>query len=190
MLRNERRRELQCYFHSSQTDNSVDKATQTEIPMREVLVEIDDWHCCLNTSCFCILLLCMNLLYCQWLYLQTNFKTVQSILYTLSMYGVIRHRYWYRYLHQNDIFTGFTQAKNNLKGYYKILRTQPPSKSQYEQEYPFRKFSFFFQVLFLCYAVPSFVVQSYFCTYVATTKPVMLLLTSKQDANIFFMYPT
>ena len=46
----------------SQTDNSVDKATHTEIPMREVLVEIDDWHCCLNTSCFCVLLLCMNLL--------------------------------------------------------------------------------------------------------------------------------
>jgi hypothetical protein len=32
-----------------QTDQNVDKATQTEIPMREVLVEIEDWHCCLNT---------------------------------------------------------------------------------------------------------------------------------------------
>jgi len=59
-----------------QTDKGVKKATQTEIPMREVLVEIDDWHCCLNTSCFCILLLCMNLLFCQWLYLQTNYNTV------------------------------------------------------------------------------------------------------------------
>ena len=27
---------------------SVDKATQTDIPMREVHVEIEDWHTCLN----------------------------------------------------------------------------------------------------------------------------------------------
>jgi hypothetical protein len=43
------------------------------------------------------------------------------------------------------------------------------------------------KVLFLYYAVPSFAVWSYFCTYVATTKPVMLHGTPKQDANIFFM---
>ena len=48
----------------------------------------------------------------------------------------------------------------------------------------------FVQVLFLCYAVPSFAVQSYFCTYVATTKPVMLLVTPKHNADIFFMYAT
>jgi hypothetical protein len=47
---------------------SVDKATQTEIPLREVLVEIHDWHTCLNAFCFCLVLLCMNLLYFQWLY--------------------------------------------------------------------------------------------------------------------------
>ncbi len=58
------------------TDCSVDKATQTEIPMREVLVEIEDWHTCLNAFCFCLLLLCMNLLYFQWLNTNTNFKTV------------------------------------------------------------------------------------------------------------------
>ena len=49
-------------------DYSVDKATQTEIPLREVLVEINNWHTCLNAFCFCLLLLCMNLLYFQWLY--------------------------------------------------------------------------------------------------------------------------
>ena len=59
-----------------QTDKSVDKATQTIVDMREVRVEIEDWHCCLNTSCFCILLLCMSLLFCQWLYLQTYYNTV------------------------------------------------------------------------------------------------------------------
>ena len=47
---------------------SVDKATQTDIPLREVLVEIHDWHTCLNAFCFCLVLLCMNLLYFQWLY--------------------------------------------------------------------------------------------------------------------------
>jgi hypothetical protein len=55
-----------------QTDQNVDKATQTEIPMREVLVEIEDWHCCLNTCCFCFLLVIMNLLYFQWLYMKTH----------------------------------------------------------------------------------------------------------------------
>jgi hypothetical protein len=59
-----------------QTDKSVDKATQTIIDMREVHVEIEDWHCCLNTFCFCLLLLCMNLLYFQWLYTNTKLKTV------------------------------------------------------------------------------------------------------------------
>ena len=71
-----KRTETRIAMLFQQTDNSVDKATQTEIPMREVLVEIDDWHCCLNTSCFCVLLLCMNLLFCQWLYLQTNYNSV------------------------------------------------------------------------------------------------------------------
>ena len=45
------------------------KATQTEIPMREVLVEVVEWHGCLNLFCFALLLLCVNLLYFQWLYL-------------------------------------------------------------------------------------------------------------------------
>ncbi len=27
-----------------------------------------DWHCCLNTLCFCMLLLIINLLFLQWLY--------------------------------------------------------------------------------------------------------------------------
>ncbi len=52
-----------------QTDKTVDQATQTHIPMREVLVEAKEWHVCLNLFCFCLLLLCTNLLYFQWLYL-------------------------------------------------------------------------------------------------------------------------
>jgi hypothetical protein len=31
---------------------------------------LKDWHGCLNTYCFCLLLLCMILLFCQWLYLK------------------------------------------------------------------------------------------------------------------------
>jgi hypothetical protein len=46
------------------------KATQTDIPMREVLVEVIEWHGCLNLFCFALLLLCINLLYLQWLYLK------------------------------------------------------------------------------------------------------------------------
>ena len=52
----------------TEEDYSVDKATQTEIPLRQVLVEIQNWHTCLNAFCFCLLLFCMNLLYFQWLY--------------------------------------------------------------------------------------------------------------------------
>jgi hypothetical protein len=34
------------------------------------VVPDDDWHCCLNTFCFCMLLvlILMNLLFLQWLY--------------------------------------------------------------------------------------------------------------------------
>ncbi len=48
----------------TETENGIDLdiATTTEIPMREV-------HGCLNLFCFCLLLLCLNLLYFQWLYL-------------------------------------------------------------------------------------------------------------------------
>ncbi len=52
-----------------QTDKTVDQATQTEIPMREVLVEVIEWEGCLNLFCFYLLLLCINLLFFQWLYL-------------------------------------------------------------------------------------------------------------------------
>jgi hypothetical protein len=36
-----------------------------------LLAEQQNWHCCLNTICFCVLLLLLNLLFCQWLYFQT-----------------------------------------------------------------------------------------------------------------------
>jgi hypothetical protein len=52
-----------------QTDMTVDQATQTEVPMpmREILVEVIEWHGCLNLFCFCLLLLCINLLFFEWL---------------------------------------------------------------------------------------------------------------------------
>ena len=64
-----KRTEARIALLFSQTDACVDKATQTEIPMREVVVEVIEWHWCLNVFCFCLLLLCINLLYFQWLYL-------------------------------------------------------------------------------------------------------------------------
>jgi hypothetical protein len=63
---------------NSETDQdcSKEKATQTDIPLHEVLVEIHNWHTCLNAFCFCLLLLCMNLLYFQWLYTATKLTRV------------------------------------------------------------------------------------------------------------------
>ncbi len=49
-------------FPETDDDRDLDVATTTEIPMREV-------HGCLNLFCFCLLLLCVNLLYFQWVYL-------------------------------------------------------------------------------------------------------------------------
>ena len=42
-------------------------AQQDQIPL---LAEQENWHCCLNTICYCVLLLLLNLLFCQWLYYQ------------------------------------------------------------------------------------------------------------------------
>jgi hypothetical protein len=64
---NARIAELLC--KSEECIGQANKATQTEIPLREVLVEVIEWHGCLNLFCFALLLLCMNLLYFQWLYL-------------------------------------------------------------------------------------------------------------------------
>jgi hypothetical protein len=38
-----------------------------------LLKEIENWHCCINTICFCVMLLLLNLLFLQWLYYQTVF---------------------------------------------------------------------------------------------------------------------
>ena len=63
---------LLAIYSETDEDYSVDNATQTEIALREVHVEIHNWHTCLNAFCFCLLLLCMNLLYFQWLYTATK----------------------------------------------------------------------------------------------------------------------
>ncbi len=57
VARRTRERKAQLSIDSEEdTDYSVDKATQTDIPLREVLVEIHDWHsylseCILFLSC-------------------------------------------------------------------------------------------------------------------------------------------
>jgi hypothetical protein len=67
---------LLCIDSEEEPDYGVDKATQTDIAMREVHVEIENWHTYLNALCFCLLLLCMNLLYFQWLYTNTKLERV------------------------------------------------------------------------------------------------------------------
>ncbi len=49
------------------------------VPDEEANVVPDyDWHCCLNTICFCMLLVLMNLLFLQWLYYKVHdFKLKQ-----------------------------------------------------------------------------------------------------------------
>jgi hypothetical protein len=54
---------------SEESIGQVNVAAQQDlIPL---LAEKENWHCCLNTICFCVLLLLLNLLYLQWLYYQT-----------------------------------------------------------------------------------------------------------------------
>ena len=65
-----------CTDSEEEREYNVDKGTQTDIPLREVLVEIEDWHTCLNAFCFCLVLLCVNLLYFQWLYTTTKLTRV------------------------------------------------------------------------------------------------------------------
>ena len=43
---------LLCFESETDQDYSVEKSTQTDIPLREVLAEIHDWHTCLNAFCF------------------------------------------------------------------------------------------------------------------------------------------
>ena len=77
VARRTRERKAQLSIDSeTDQDYSVDKATQTDIPLREVLVEIHDWHTCLNAFCFCLLMLCLNLLYFQWLYTTSKLTRV------------------------------------------------------------------------------------------------------------------
>ena len=57
---------------SSGRNNELHNYMQTQAGARSELV-LKDWHGCLNTYCFCLLLLCMNLLFCQWLYLAKEY---------------------------------------------------------------------------------------------------------------------
>ncbi len=56
------RERIALLFIQPDNDRDLDIASTTEIRMREV-------HGCLNLFCFCLLLLCVNILYCQLVYL-------------------------------------------------------------------------------------------------------------------------
>ncbi len=73
------------------TETSQDKATQTEIAMREVNVEVIEWHGCLNLFCFSLWLLCINLLFFQWLYLYK----VLYLFHTLFVHTISSATYRY-----------------------------------------------------------------------------------------------
>ncbi len=62
-------------------------AQQDQIPL---LAEQENWHCCLNTICFCVLLLLLNLLFCQWLYYQTVSLHQLKILFYFYSHAYVR----------------------------------------------------------------------------------------------------
>jgi hypothetical protein len=43
------------------------------------VVPVDDWHCCLNTFCFCMFWVLMNLLFLQWLYYKVHDFKLQQL---------------------------------------------------------------------------------------------------------------
>jgi hypothetical protein len=47
---------------------SLNAAEREDRTARAHGTETDNWHCCLNTICFCMLLVLLNLLFWQWLY--------------------------------------------------------------------------------------------------------------------------
>ncbi len=53
-----------------------------------------------------------------------------------------------------------------------------------------KNFGFYFLVLFLCYAVPSFAVKSYFSSSARTTNQVRLFETPKHGPSFAFMSVT
>ncbi len=55
----------------AESEESVGQVNVAAQPARiPLLAEQENWRCCLNTFCICVLLLLMNLLFCQWLYYQ------------------------------------------------------------------------------------------------------------------------
>ncbi len=100
--------------------------------------------------------------------------------------AILLQLYRHRYLHPNE-FLPFLHEKNKI---FEALLQNFKNVTLFEivvqTGISVQKVSvFFLQVLFLCYAVPSFAVQSYFCTYVATTKPVMLHGTQNKMLTYF-----
>ncbi len=62
----------QLFSESEESIGQVNVAAQQDrIPL---LAEKENWHCCLNTICFCALLLLLNLLFFQCLYYQTVYQ--------------------------------------------------------------------------------------------------------------------
>ncbi len=64
VLRTQRRIALLRPIENSQDNDTDDKP----VPVPE------NWHCCLNTFCFCMLLVLLNLLFLQWQYY--NYKSL------------------------------------------------------------------------------------------------------------------
>ena len=59
----------QLFAASEESIGQVNGAAQQDriLPMTDQ----KNWHCCLHIVSFCVLMLLLNLLFCQWLYYQT-----------------------------------------------------------------------------------------------------------------------
>ncbi len=51
---------------------ATSQSCKEEDDVDEIKVKDVEWHRCLNAFCFCVLLLTLNLLFVQWVYLQVH----------------------------------------------------------------------------------------------------------------------
>jgi hypothetical protein len=59
----------QLFAESEESIGQVNVAAQQD--RISPMTSQENWHCCLHTLSFCVLMLLLNLLFCQWLYYQT-----------------------------------------------------------------------------------------------------------------------
>ena len=58
---------------------SLNSSVRQDRTARAHGTENENWHCCLNTICFCMLLVLLNLLFLQWLYYKSLNRNLKQL---------------------------------------------------------------------------------------------------------------